>query len=83
MPDQKPNGSLEQSSQGVMPAASSVTPLPSSESVSAESQATFPNLAALSNMPPEQITEILKQNPQLRDFVVAAVAEAQKSFGPT
>jgi len=34
-------------------------------------------------MPPEQITEILKQNPQLRDFVVAAVAEAQKSFVQT
>lgn len=56
---------------------------PSRASLSAQAQDVFKNLAALSSLQPAQITDILRDNPQLRDVVMAAVGEAQKTFVPS
>ncbi|KAG5653889.1 hypothetical protein H0H81_009712 [Sphagnurus paluster] len=52
-------------------------PVPTTEALSPEVQeGLYKNLAALSALQPEQFKDMLRDNPQLRDVVMAAVGEA-------
>ncbi|KAF9466696.1 JmjC domain, hydroxylase-domain-containing protein [Collybia nuda] len=74
--------------QPAIPSHVSPTPIPIPMSAQAavvattttDEQGVFRELAALSSLQPSQITELLQANPQLRDVVMAAIAEAKRAL---
>jgi hypothetical protein len=57
---------------------SSVQPSSAAMTGSVESEPTSNNLGILASLQPAQIEELLRNNPQLRDVVVAAINDAKK-----